>query len=105
MADGTPVVESGSNSDGEWIKWGDGTMESYSSAPTSNTASSDASAPLPVVFVGFKPRIQLTLRSYSNEFQTFYEYASSTTLSRVGYAFGNAGNPHGLTVTARGRWK
>ena len=34
MADGVPVVESGSNSDGIWTKWGDGTQQTAAITPT-----------------------------------------------------------------------
>lgn len=40
MADGTPVVESGSNSDGYWTKWGDGTA--VASSPSIPVASDEA---------------------------------------------------------------
>ncbi len=43
---GDPVVESGSNSDGSWTRWADGTQHCYAYLSTSTTWS------LPTLFIG-----------------------------------------------------
>ncbi len=49
---GDPVVESGSNSDGQWTKWADGTQTCYAIKNIDWTSTGRTILPLPLIFEG-----------------------------------------------------
>lgn len=48
---GDPVVESGSNSDGEWVKWADGTAAAYAALNVDPTVVQKNSYPIPITLL------------------------------------------------------
>lgn len=55
LFDGTPIVESGSNSDGEWTRWADGTQHSSSKVDHDLTSNAGQDFPFPISFFGSSP--------------------------------------------------
>lgn len=108
---GDPVVESGSNSDGEWARWADGTqvvygVESYTFS--SATASSAATTSFPNTFFS-PPRVvgsseggdanKILVASYFNNDGTTFQ---GIALNASGNTLNESRN---VAYTAIGRWK
>lgn len=101
--DGDPVVESGSNSDGEWTRWADGT-QIVTGSVASGTSALDV---FPLAFVDQRARISMTVledndlpRATKLRDKTASNFRHTTT------------NPDGVAIggqtilyTATGRWK
>jgi hypothetical protein len=115
---GDPIVESGSNADGEFTKWADGTMICFMSEKIFGTDVNTATGELfvsaqlswthPVVFVGDDPTISLGAGGgFSNgtSFLGGAEASLTTTNYYVVSAISgtNLGPP--INITTIGRWK
>ena len=115
---GDPIVESGSNADGEFTKWADGTMICFMSENISDTDVNTATGGLfvsaqlswthPVVFVGDDPTISLGAGGgFSNGTSFLGGVGPSLTTTNyyiVSAISGTDLNPP-IYITAIGRWK
>ena len=96
----------GSNSNGSWIKFANGTMEQYGSTTTDSSGNSGTKS-FPVPFVGSIATISFV----SAEYYDYYGYSRHTyTLpSNATYTINNAstsgGFGNGVSWRAIGRWK
>ena len=119
---GDPIVESGSNADGEWTRWADGTQTCTSAGVTLNSSTTASTtsgirignAPrwtFPIAFI-VAPTANPTLLQVDSGSTnaSFCESQSGTTVSTVSISF-VAFSTQGLTVQvsmkgfAIGRWK
>ena len=103
---GDPIVESGSNSDGEWTRWADGTQIISNSVATSNTAT--ATWTYPVSFISGTYRLNSMVQASGSALIATVQSKAlasigvncwegiSTTLER---------RVNTLDITATGRWK
>jgi len=115
---GDPIVESGSNSDGEFTKWADGTMICFMSENISDTDVNTATGGLfvsaqlswthPVVFVGDRPTISLGGGGGFSNGTGFLGQALATLTTTNYYVVsaisGTNVNPP-ISITTIGRWK
>ena len=111
---GDPIVESGSNADGEWTRWADGTQTANASVGfdfgNSGATSSLTSYPFPNTFVG-KPGCGLAPVATSSN--SLLEDQSTMVLSnngnrweiRMAQSTSSFGVVSGNSLNAIGRWK
>lgn len=98
LFDGTPIVESGSNSDGEWTRWADGTQQAISKKDidlTSSNSGSSSTYSLPMAFIGAPAcsfSIEGTPGSYSNNANGIVGTAFVTSSSST-FGFSHESNP------------
>ena len=114
---GDPVVESGSNADGEWTRWADGTQECYNSAFNITSSSFEFSGawsyPRPFVDNNIAGSVcvakNLDTAFPNSERAKCVPYLDAqASISAVGF-LSNGGFTTGLSGTIRviatGRWK
>lgn len=113
------VIESGSNENGSWVKWSDGTMICHCSITETITPStqwgslyygrSQATINFPCEFVDIPDCVtELVATSNTSFIPMNYEAPKITKTSYSGYAIArpNSNNtPVKFTVRAMGRWK
>jgi hypothetical protein len=114
---GDPIVESGSNADGEWTRWSDGTQQLRVNAPSSGWTSSspivndyesfykDATLPLPFIDTTFT--FGGGIKSSTPAVRRFVEGCTYVTTSTVRLNQGTFGGVPTIAVvfTFSGRWK
>lgn len=122
MVSGAVIVESGSNTNGNYVKWADGTMACWAHLilPMSNWTKNSENAQgltitnfvLPYTFPSaFKgiPSVQLDCSIDGNIFvqscRNFGTEATKTTLYAEGLATGNVGPNIRTQIIAIGKWK
>lgn len=112
--EGVPIVESGSNSDGRWTRWSDGTqLCSVGELTTSNTPDDGDwlwSYPMPFTSLPELNSGSPQPRGNAGIRLSCVEPTSSTgetnNLQAVGFRHNDVGKFSGLvSVTAHGRWK
>lgn len=114
---GDPIVESGSNSDGEWTRWADGTQicSTAISKDHPNGTSVDGvyisevvDTPLPASFVE-QPRTSVGYFNSSNGFWVQARTSASPPYDWISQAFRatsfTVGGVGTVDLTATGRWK
>lgn len=105
---GSPIVESGSNANGNWVKWADGTMVCYHAGATGDTATTPKTIIFPQVFLGL-PNIQLAQvdASYSSVVLPS-SHGSSSGIEVVviaGSSWTRVSSNRTYVILATGRWK
>lgn len=112
---GDPVVESGSNSDGQWTRYADGTQMCTSPSfpvditfATGNIFKSDTipSWTFPAAFVS-KDGLVCVASSSDNSFtwaNSIYTTTTATSAPLVAFSSGSTTN-NGIVASAIGRWK
>jgi len=98
VSDGAPIVESGSNADGEWTRWADGGLEC-----TSNTTS--VSRTHPIVFVSL---ISVSTAIGNDNLPRFVTYDNFTTTGielRQWKSNGTGASENDVSYVAKGTWK
>ena len=117
VSDGDPVVESGSNADGEWTRWSDGTQQLRVNAPSSGWTSSspvsngyesfhkDATLPLPFIDTTFT--FGRGIKASSGAVRRFVEGCTNVTTStvRLNQAIYDGVPKIAVAFTFSGRWK
>lgn len=100
---GDPIVESGSNSDGEWTRWADGTQVCRYKGATNNT--SDVTWVFPSQFLG-NPSLYLSPATGLTGVVSGYftNTASNTQADFTGY-IPSGRQAFSCTLLAIGRWK
>lgn len=102
MADGTPVVESGSNSDGYWQKFGDGNMECRFRRIAPDGSVQDWTYPAP--FVGANPNFwPCAERGAAGDYP--YSVVRSAGILVAQYQTDSFASQHSVQLLAKGRWK
>lgn len=111
---GDPIVESGSNSDGEWTRWADGTQQCMipnKLLSQSGTGQIEASWTFPSVFLNSDITLSLTAKEvmrFSNNLNNtiFSADAQSCTLYVAAPAATfSSGASYNYSAFATGRWK
>ena len=109
---GDPIVESGSNADGEWTRWADGTQAVNTLAVSVTPIAQDWSGTLfrtaatvtfPVTFIGAPNSLASLERT--GIASTLCTSRSTTTSGSVITVIGNTSDAVGISATAIGRWK
>jgi len=103
---GDPIVESGSNSDGEWTRWADGSQrcsKSLSVGPWSANASASTIWTYPASF-SEAPVSGATIGSSSPHIYNA-SVNNSTATQEIVYAGGSNGATGSVRVVANGYWK
>ena len=98
VSDGAPIVESGSNADGEWTRWADGGLECTST-------SSAVARTHPIVFVSL---ISVSTAIDSNTLSRFVTYDNFTTTGidlRQWKTDGTGAAGNNVSYVAKGTWK
>ena len=116
VSDGAPIVESGSNADGEWTRWADGTQIVFGALPDVGVAVGSVASvtgTYPITFlVGTLPaRTATGTPNPSSDFYgvVYFNYASGTKETVISPVFRNGSQTTQtitfITYTATGRWK
>ena len=109
---GDPIVESGSNADGEWTRWADGTQAVNTLAVSVTPIAQDWSGTLfrtaatvtfPVTFIGAPNSLASLERT--GVASTLCTSRSTTTSGSEFTVIGNTSDAVGISATAIGRWK
>lgn len=104
---GSPIVESGSNANGSWTKWADGTMEQNGKTESKNDGAGVTTVygvTFPVAFYS-PPLVFAEIRSAVPE-RMSPSSSSGTTTSTVNiYVQRDNNTDFSLDWTAKGRWK
>lgn len=103
------AIESGSNSNGNWVKWPDGRLEQYGSAVPVTSDTGDITFEYPIPFVGTAPR-PLISAMYSTVKDAVITYYAPTLTSFKTKCSRNDGTiinnlEQGISWLAIGRWK
>ena len=110
---GDPIVESGSNADGEWTRWADGTQIcSVSSTPSTLTTSTAVGAlargsvtwDFPIAFISTPTGCSSSLSANSNEFAVT-SGGSTTEAIVTGWSVNGSSRTRSPSAVAIGRWK
>lgn len=108
-----PIVESGSNTDGEWTKWADGTMTGAAFPTISYDTVAFQSFTYPLAFVS-TPAVSLGFTTSDGNGYARWAYTNVRGVSTTAYAIvfrldGNSSTTVAFSETARvsftGRWK
>lgn len=101
---GAPIVESDSNSDGEWTRWADGAQ--ICGLEIAASSSADVTWTFPVAFSVKCKRSATPTTQLTGNVSAFFRNDTATTSSNFA-AYDSAGNRSAMTVNlkASGRWK
>ncbi len=110
---GAPIVESGSNSDGEWVRYADGTQLCYKNIEHDMTTKALNTYPYPIYFSGPLPAGSYCSGSQSYAAGSSYTEAGGMVLRIDSFSNWSFGNPtgnstdtsHNFRLSAIGRWK
>lgn len=101
---GDPIIESGSNADGEWTRSADGTQ--WVHFPSSSDAAIDRTWTFPVAFITKAERTATPATGLTGNVSAFFRNdAAITSSDYAGYNSAGARAAMTLSLTAIGRWK
>ena len=103
------IVESGSNANGSYVKFGDGTLICYRNlgGTTSGSGNIDASIDFPVLFVGTEPTVTAQLKCITHQNWQGQLFQGTTGFNSVRFVVTGAAasQNYAINYTAIGRWK
>ena len=103
LVNGDPIVESGSNSDGEWTRWADGTQEARILGK-SLVDGTTTKLPSPVPFIDSSFSVQAMLvNGPTSGSHSLMGSGNSATVSKVYLNNGSGDRPANILLS--GRWK
>jgi len=109
VSDGAPIVESGSNADGEWTRWADGTQICY----LTYSGTSRATNPLPISFFSADSVVVVTNQlggsdatvAYDTDFPNPDKTVEISTIWRQQSNGAIMGSDRSAQSIVTGRWK
>lgn len=110
---GDPIVESGSNSDGEWVRWADGTQIcicfsttiTTSAVWTTNLFRAGVSFTFAIPFITSEISAVAAANKVTNSLPLATTRFFDTTTAEVHIVSDGSANEFNVNVTAFGRWK
>ena len=101
------IIESGSNANGEYIKYSDGTMicRIVRLMSQNNSTHGTTTWTFPHAYVNNAIVVNATTNGSSGQYTNFYITNASTTTSSVTFTQSNSASLAGYFITSIGRWK